>query len=621
MKKFMFLTAFLATVAAGALHNISPYSPGDDCRLSASVRAEDLAPSRISHGELRIKVAEACASQIASVALRLQLSEFGEVKHLRHGAVIPQIQRAENIDTTDDIPHSVPTNSTNTRYDYGPYDAAMSDPDLWVVKAEERTSWSTEAVLFDNNPDFSEPRVTPFLISSPAVNYPPSVENHRDVVGSRAIRRHGFSQLGYIYTAIVNFTDGRTIEVPAGHTNFVPTSPALRPKIPFSWNVTFVEHEPGCEQLPSRQLDDRRRCLPEEFRSVFTAEVTLEEGNVVQPGTLVKGKVTFHSTNGSTDLSDIDVYAGMSNDYHWAAEQAENGGDPDYRKSVCQGTHTRGITPDAYPWIFQKELNSILGGHGRLHADQPFFNFEVQVPHNAAPDFRSYYSSVGAALELSLGVVYSEEAATCITDGKYSRPDFVAQRAKEEAAQAAHDENALWDTFTHVPEQQVRLMEAAPSELPIESMRRLELKASVPLVILGDISTQPVDHYLTPGLPSPVLTAPRSVLREYPELEPEVVQEPHETTAARLMQSGGTYAPQDNRRIAWPGLRIAWSGFQRDIPDPLKRYLAGGYAGLLWKKKLVAMERGLIPQSMEAPARNNVQEGFTIPAFEQQVLS
>lgn len=90
----------------------------------------------------------------------------------------------------------------------------------------------------------------------------------------------------YIHSQIVNFTDGRTIEVPAGHTNFVPTSLALRPKTPFSWNVTFVEHEPGCEQLPSRQLDDRRRCLPEEFRSVFTAEVTLEEGNVVQPGKL-----------------------------------------------------------------------------------------------------------------------------------------------------------------------------------------------------------------------------------------------------------------------------------------------------------------------------------------------
>jgi hypothetical protein len=37
-------------------------------------------------------------------------------------------------------------------YDYGPYDRAMSDPALWVVKAEERTAWSTEPTLFENNP-------------------------------------------------------------------------------------------------------------------------------------------------------------------------------------------------------------------------------------------------------------------------------------------------------------------------------------------------------------------------------------------------------------------------------------------------------------------------------------
>jgi hypothetical protein len=47
-------------------------------------------------GELRIKVLQAhCANSIASVALRLQLNEFGEVKHLRDGAVIPEIQKSD----------------------------------------------------------------------------------------------------------------------------------------------------------------------------------------------------------------------------------------------------------------------------------------------------------------------------------------------------------------------------------------------------------------------------------------------------------------------------------------------------------------------------------------------
>jgi hypothetical protein len=37
-------------------------------------------------------------------------------------------------------------------YDYQPRDNAMTDPDLWVIKAEERRAWTTEAVLIDNNP-------------------------------------------------------------------------------------------------------------------------------------------------------------------------------------------------------------------------------------------------------------------------------------------------------------------------------------------------------------------------------------------------------------------------------------------------------------------------------------
>ncbi|KAJ7136543.1 hypothetical protein C8R43DRAFT_1203261 [Mycena crocata] len=533
MKKMLLFPAFLATVASGGLQKIFPSSSLENCTIRASVRAEDLAPSHISHGKLRVKMKEAhCTSQIASVALRLQLSEFGKVKHLRHGAVLPSIRRAENAHSPENFSDS---NAKDTRYDYGPYDER---PGFVVAKAEERTAWSTEVILLADNPgsrifyhgrifhklpiDFSEPRVTPFLISSPAVNYPPSADNHRDVVGSRAIRRHGYSEVGYIYTAIINLSDGRTVEVPAGHTNFVPTSPPPPPQTPFSWNMTFAEHEPGREQLPSRQLDDLRRCPPEESRSVFTAEVTLEQGNVVQGGSIL-----------------------------------QNGGDPDYRKSVCQRTHaSQGMSVDSYPWIFGKETAiNISGGSGRLHADQPYFNFEVEVPPGTLPNFQTYYSSGGASLELHLDVVYSEAAATCIAGETYNNTYLAGWNAQREAigAQSIHS-----------------------------------------LVILGAISAQPAEHYLTPDLPSPVLLAADFIIAapEFPVLKPEIVREPHEMTAARLMQPGDTYAPQDQWRI-----RIAW--FRRDIPDPLKRYQAGEYAGLLWEKKLVAMQRGLIPEPLE----------------------
>ncbi|KAJ6490160.1 hypothetical protein DFH09DRAFT_1208862 [Mycena vulgaris] len=565
MMKFLLSTTFLATVVAAQLHHSTA---SDDCVVHASVRAEDLAPTQISHGELRIKVKQAhCVNQIASVALRLQLDEFGEVKHLRPGAVIPSIQKSHNQHTPDDFLGYSGGISNETVYDYGPYDEAMSDSALWLVKAEERMAWSTEVVLFENNPDFSEPMVTPFIVACPAVNYPPSVEGYRrDVVGSRAVRRHGYAQLGYHYTAIVNFTDGRTVDLPAGYTTFVPTSPAPPPKTAFTWNATFTENKPGCEELPSEWLDNVKKCLPEELRSLFTAEVTLEEGNIIQRGELLKGTVTIHSTNGSTTMSDINIGFATSNSYHWATEQAERGGDLHYRKFVCQGSETRGLSIHSFPWVFQKDGGDSFSHH-RLAADNTHFDFEFQIQQGAAPDFQSYFSSGSASLELRLGVLYSEDVSTCIDGDKYSRATLDAQRVKMATEQAAHDEEQLWNSYSPVPE---RVEALEPVEPPIQYIRRLDLTATVPLVVLGEISTQPMEHYLKPSLPSPIILVPETA-GEFSVAHPEIVEEPFETTSARLMRSGGTYAPRDRFKGG-----VAWSSFPRDTPDPAKRYRALG---------------------------------------------
>ncbi|KAJ7116075.1 hypothetical protein C8R44DRAFT_628206 [Mycena epipterygia] len=142
-------------VAVGSQAQESSES-GGDCSVQAWVRAEDLSPDHTSHGELRIKVKQAhCANRIASVALRLQLDEFGEVKHLRQGAVIPEIHISHNQTVPTDFLGFWGGSSTDIVHDYGAYDAAMSDSAVWVVKAEERRAWSTEAVLFQNNPSMT----------------------------------------------------------------------------------------------------------------------------------------------------------------------------------------------------------------------------------------------------------------------------------------------------------------------------------------------------------------------------------------------------------------------------------------------------------------------------------
>ncbi|KAJ7811990.1 hypothetical protein B0H14DRAFT_2377891, partial [Mycena olivaceomarginata] len=119
------------------------------CSVRAWVRAEDLSPDHVSRGELRIKVTRVeCANQIASVALRLQLDEFGEFKYLKNGAVLPAVQP-----TNQSAPDGYTDwGGSDIVYDYKAHDDGLGDPELWTVKAEERRAWTTEATLVDNNP-------------------------------------------------------------------------------------------------------------------------------------------------------------------------------------------------------------------------------------------------------------------------------------------------------------------------------------------------------------------------------------------------------------------------------------------------------------------------------------
>ncbi|KAF7307376.1 hypothetical protein MIND_00531700 [Mycena indigotica] len=136
------------------------------CRVQAWVRAEDLAPDTTSHGDLRIKVAPAhCGTKVASVALRLSLDEFAEVKYMRPGAELPPIVKADNQTRPDSqlaggwMVRS--QDKDEILYNYTAYDRALSDPALWVVKAEERKTWTTEATLFGG--DLGDSPSTPLL--------------------------------------------------------------------------------------------------------------------------------------------------------------------------------------------------------------------------------------------------------------------------------------------------------------------------------------------------------------------------------------------------------------------------------------------------------------------------
>jgi hypothetical protein len=82
------------------------------------------------------------------VVLRLQLDEFGELKFLKKGAVLPEVQASNQ---------SAPAGyadwtGSDVVYNYAEHDNSLSDPEFFTVKAEERRAWTTEATLLENNP-------------------------------------------------------------------------------------------------------------------------------------------------------------------------------------------------------------------------------------------------------------------------------------------------------------------------------------------------------------------------------------------------------------------------------------------------------------------------------------
>jgi hypothetical protein len=101
----------------------------------------------------------------------------------------------------------------------------------------------------------------------------------------------------------------------------------------------------------------------------------------------------------------------------------------------------------------------------------------------------------------------------------------------------------------------------------------LHLKATVPLVVLGDISERPTQHYLTPGQPSPVILASPADL-VFPPVRPVITEEPLVSTSERLMRTDGTFDPIQSQRNFWNQI-IRDSLLKTRLPIPLRIIITG----------------------------------------------
>jgi hypothetical protein len=299
-------------------------------------------------------------------------------------------------------------------------------------------------------------------------------------------------------------------------------------------------------------------------------------------GSLLKGRVTVHSTRGSTTVSGISAGVWTAYRDHWAQARAAAAGDAGFVEATsfsqqrCRtaigGRPLNADTPSyarifagraEFPeWRFPPVIlvSSDDTQNNTFTPEHPHFDFEFHVPNHNPVDFPSYYSSAENQLLLNLDVLYAPEVADCL---KMPQP----RPPRTAADEAAATEERLWDS-------------TAPVGHPPPKSRRcvMTLVATVPLTLVGSaIPTEnPIAYYLRTGLAPVIRPGLEIEFTEFPLADPVVYDEPVGDTVARLLEPH-------------PG---PWE----DIPDPSKGYRWGHYAGLLWKKKVVAEERGILKQ-------------------------
>ncbi|KAJ7016019.1 hypothetical protein C8F04DRAFT_622358 [Mycena alexandri] len=551
------------------------------CEVRAWVRAEDLSPDHVSRGELRIKASPAeCANQVASVALRLQFDEFGEVKYLKKGAVIPEVQ-ASNQTAPAEYPDWM---GSDVVLDYQVHDDALSNPELWTVKAEERRAWTTEATLLDNTPDLRIPLLHRSLSpSQPSIIHPSLHDTAVTMAPLHSIR----SATWAIATSpLSNLSMGVARMCSQVTPRLCPPRRRGPQPVPFIANQTFADFDCGRDSLAVKERAEQlENCLPEAQRSTFIAEITLEAGNVVQLGQTLKGRVTVRGTNGSTVMSRISIHLLSLSRDHWAQAQAADGGSAEFydaTSSPCYGGGNDWVlnaNSTSFDSIFIDTDNQIfltkLWVHQELNLTKPYIDFELEVPHDMPVDFASYYSHIESSIRIhphcavlpGCGQMHAARASVVLDE----------QILAEDSAKT---EEGLWDMYTPIARQ-------AESHY----YRAMDLRADIPVVVMSNASANSIAHYLSPGALAPVLRRGAAAKKpvSFPLVDPVFNVEAPANTSARLLQSGTTDPYQRFQQ------QMNFARRELEIPDPTNEYRLGSFAGVLWRKKVVAEERGLWP--------------------------
>ncbi|KZW02344.1 hypothetical protein EXIGLDRAFT_744546 [Exidia glandulosa HHB12029] len=233
-----------------------------ECQFKAWVRAEDLAPSTVSQGELKIQLTEPCDLRVTAIGVRLRFDKALVT------AVYPGFKNSA---------------SNNPEFQMG----------------DVRAVWSTSQILAatEVNEQLSQGIVLPFSVTSPSVNYPPAMDSramfHSPSLGKwKALGeppvKAAHAHWAYSYLADLTFEDGSTQEVLAGYTNFRPNPEAPQES----------EMGPVTVTKTIRVDNARRGCSDAVSMGIaLDIEVYFPHGTVVQSGDELNAIISFKNAN------------------------------------------------------------------------------------------------------------------------------------------------------------------------------------------------------------------------------------------------------------------------------------------------------------------------------------
>ncbi|EJD35711.1 hypothetical protein AURDEDRAFT_154801 [Auricularia subglabra TFB-10046 SS5] len=220
----MLSPTILLVVSAGfhRLARAAAASAPNPCTVKAWVRADDLSPNAVSHGELKVKLIQPCPNTVKSIALRLRLDEYAEESTASNTTT-----SGEFWDWQGDTPMAEWSMTKHKRTAFkvektltsgtgGPLDGKLPELNCLLLDgALSGQDWATGAVF-------------PFSVVSPNVNYPAAIYPLILSWANTETLRTTFGLL-YRYTAVVTLAGPndiltKTVEVPAGFTAFRPTA-------------------------------------------------------------------------------------------------------------------------------------------------------------------------------------------------------------------------------------------------------------------------------------------------------------------------------------------------------------------------------------------------------------